>query len=475
MISERTAGLLLPAKLSYRMMLAQSAIVIFSLVFGTMLILGLGVLVRPLYPAVALILAALLFAVHRGQYAAFVIWLFMITPFVRRVVDYQAGYQEASLVVLAPLLAAALSMLMLIRKLPMLYSLPFLPFLLLLVGLLYGYFVGIVNSGLFAATYDLLLWAVPVAFGFAIATDWRGFPLYRQALIRTFLWGGALIGGYGIYQYFFLPGWDAYWMRNAAIASVGLPFPQLVRVFSTMNSPTAYGAVMTACLLVVLVAPGPIRYVTAVLGLGGFALSIVRTAWLGWLVGVAALLVMLGGGRRLKILLVIGALAVLTVPIVTTGTIGERFSDRLSTFTDIEEDKSFVARSQLYGSLTEQALGHFWGTGVGAVGIATKLTSKTSTVAFNIDSGLLFVPYTLGWPGALLMLIAITLLMLRPPGIIDRDNEAVVQMSTAVCVALIAMMASYNSMYGVGGMLFWTFMGLRLCGRIWAEKRLQAA
>jgi hypothetical protein len=145
--------------------------------------------------------------------------------------------------------------------------------------------------------------------------------------------------------------------------------------------------------------------------------------------------------------------------------------DRLSTFSDIEEDKSFVARSRLYGSLTERALTNIWGTGTGAVGVATKLTTESSKVAFNIDSGLLFVPYTMGWPGALLMLIALTMLMLRPPGVVDRDNEAVVQASTAVCVALIAMMASYNSMYGVGGMLFWTFMGLRLCGRMWSASR----
>jgi hypothetical protein len=471
MITERAAALFIPTKLSYSQMVAQSAILIFSLVFVMLLILGLAQLVRPLYPVAALAVALMLFSLHRGQYASFVIWLFMITPFVRRVVDYQAGFQEASLVVLAPLLAAAIALTMLVKKLPLLYSLSFLPFLIFLVGLLYGYFVGVVNSGPLAATYDLLLWSAPVAFGFAIASDWRSYPLYRDSLMRTFLWGGAILGAYGIYQYFFLPAWDAYWMRSASIGSFGLPFPLQVRVFGTMNSPTAYGATIMACLMMVLVANSWVRFPSAVLGFGGIALSIVRTAWLGWLVGVAFLVFKLGGGRRVKIVLALTALALLALPVLTTGTIGERFMDRLSTFSDLEEDKSFVARSRLYGSLTEQALTNVWGTGTGAVGVATKLTTESSKVAFNIDSGLLFVPYTMGWPGALLMLIALTMLMLRPPGVVDRDNEAVVQASTAVCVALIAMMASYNSMYGVGGMLFWTFMGLRLCGRMWAASR----
>jgi hypothetical protein len=76
------------------------------------------------------------------------------------------------------------------------------------------------------------------------------------------------------------------------------------------------------------------------------------------------------------------------------------------------------------------------------------------------------------------MLIGVCWLLLRPPGIVDRRNEIAVQTSTAICVAYIAMMTSYNSMYGVGGIVFWTFMALRLSGRLWSANtpdRLAAA
>ena len=120
--------------------------------------------------------------------------------------------------------------------------------------MLYGYFIGVVNSGLVAASYDLLLWAVPISFGLVIASDWRSFPMYRDAIFSVFLWGGAILGGYGIYQYFNLLPWDAYWMRNADISSVGFPFPLLVRVFSTMNSSTPFAAMIIPTLLIVFVA-----------------------------------------------------------------------------------------------------------------------------------------------------------------------------------------------------------------------------
>ena len=222
---------------------------------------------------------------------------------------------------------------------------------------------------------------------------------------------------YGIHQYFYLLPWDAYWMRNADIASVGLPFPLLVRVYSTMNSPVPFGAMIIPTLLIVFVASSWIRFPAALLAFIAFALSIVRTAWLGWLIAVLFLMAALRGGRRMTLVLGIAAVALVATPIITTGDIGERFMKRLESFQDLEDDESFQARSALYGSLTQQALTTFWGIGTGAVGKATKLTSKSQTVV-TIDSGFLVVPYVLGWPGAFLMLIGVSWLMLRPPGIV---------------------------------------------------------
>ena len=343
-LGQRVSGLDISQKLSYREILAKGGTLGFSAAFGLFLLLGAAGLVRPLYPAAAMVLGTVLYTIHRGQYVSFVIWLFMITPFVRRVVDYQAGYQEVSIVTLAPQLAAAVSVFCFVKKLPLLYSMSFLPFLLVLVGVLYGYFVGAVNSGPVGATYDLLLWAVPIAFGFVIASDWRSFPMYRDSIFKVFLWGGAILGAYGIYQYFFLPPWDAYWMRNTSITSIGYPFPLLVRVYSTMNSPSPFGAMLIPTLLIVLVTSSWLRFPAALLGLIAFALSAVRTAWLGWIVAVIVLVAKLRGGRRMTLVLGIAVVALLTIPIMTTGKIGELFMNRLETFENLQSDKSFQDR-----------------------------------------------------------------------------------------------------------------------------------
>ena len=91
-----------------------------------------------------------------------------------------------------------------------------------------------------------------------------------------------------------------------------------------------------------------------------FALSIVRTAWLGWLIAVVFLITILRGGRRVTLVLGIAAVALIAIPIITTGDIGERFTKRLDSLQDLEGDKSFQERSALYGSLTQQALTTFW-------------------------------------------------------------------------------------------------------------------
>ncbi len=468
MISERISGFAIRPKLSYREMLANGAALGFSAFFGLLLFLGAAGLVRPLYPAAATVIAAILFAIYRGQYVAFVIWLYMITPFVRRVVDYQAGYQEVSIATLAPQLAASVALLCFFKKLPLLYSMSFLPFLLVLVGVLYGYFVGAVNSGPVAASYDLLLWAVPIAFGFLIASDWRSFPVYRDAIFKVFLWGGAILGAYGIHQYFFLLPWDSVLDAERRHRLGGLAFPasrtrlqydEFAGAVRSNDDPDVAdrlrrqfvdslprGAARIYCIRAQHRPHGMARLADRrPLPYGCFARRSPDDAGFGH---------RRGRTRR------------------NADHYHRRYRRAVyeaagKSFQDLEEDESFQARSALYGSLTQQALTTFWGVGTGAVGKATKLTSKSQTVV-TIDSGFLVVPYVLGWPGAFLMLIGVSWLMLRPPGIVDRRNEVVVQTSTALCVAYIAMMTSYNSMYGVGGILFWTFMGLRLSGRLWS-------
>ena len=89
-------------------------------------------------------------------YSSFSLWLWFVTPFVRRVLDFRHGWNPTNPALLAPPLVAALSILTLWRHARELRERFFVPFLLILGALGYGYSVGAIVAGFTPATYALL-------------------------------------------------------------------------------------------------------------------------------------------------------------------------------------------------------------------------------------------------------------------------------------------------------------------------------
>src|SRR6185312_16939805 len=106
-------------------------------------------------------------------YSSFSLWLWFVTPFVRRVFDFRHGWNPTNPVLLAPPLVAALSFLTLWRHARELRGRYFVPFLLILGALAYGYSVGAIVAGFIPATYALLTWIAPIMFGVHLALSWR--------------------------------------------------------------------------------------------------------------------------------------------------------------------------------------------------------------------------------------------------------------------------------------------------------------
>src|SRR5215218_7309863 len=86
------------------------------LVVGGLAIHASGLL-ELLYPLVALMVGVLLYWRYPALYLGFTWWLWFLTPEVRRLVDYQQGWNPESPVMLAPLLVTALGFLALLRHL----------------------------------------------------------------------------------------------------------------------------------------------------------------------------------------------------------------------------------------------------------------------------------------------------------------------------------------------------------------------
>src|SRR5215204_5597901 len=122
--------------------------------------LGKGGFLLLLYPLGTLLVGVLLYLRHPTLYIGFVWWLWFLTPEVRRLIDYQQGWNPQSLVMLTPYLVTGLTLLTLARHLPKLQFYRLFPFTLILLGLLYGYVIGVYRGVWQASTYDLLSWLV---------------------------------------------------------------------------------------------------------------------------------------------------------------------------------------------------------------------------------------------------------------------------------------------------------------------------
>jgi hypothetical protein len=114
---------------------AMLGLVCFSLLC---ILAGAGGLLRLAYPAIALLVGLFLFKRYPVLYIGFTWWIAFLTPFVRRLIDWQSGWVDPSPVLLAPFLVMMLTGLTFVQYLPRYLRQDGLPFILSAAGVLYG-------------------------------------------------------------------------------------------------------------------------------------------------------------------------------------------------------------------------------------------------------------------------------------------------------------------------------------------------
>lgn len=437
-----------------------------ALVVGGLAARAGGVL-ELVYPLAALAVGGLLYRRYPDLFVGFTLWVWLLTPEVRRLVDYQQGWNPTSPVMLAPYLVTALTLFSLLYHLPKLQYSRLFAFGPVFLGLLYAFGVGLYKAGLLSAAFGLLNWLLPAAFAFYLAVGWREYPRHRQVLQRTFVWAVAILGSYGLLQFFNPPAWDRYWMISAPINSIGSPEPFEVRVFSTLNSPSPFAIVMTAGLLVLLSGGGgPLRWFAAGVGYTSFLLSLVRAAWGSFTVGL--LFVVVGSLRSRPWLLASLLVAALAAwPLVTVGPIAEVVEERLQTVTDLDDDTSFNARLDFYAEFAPQAFLSPVGQGLGTTGLATKLGTAGGNLGElgNFDSGIMNVGYSMGWPGTLLYAGGVASLLFYAFFRGKAQGDLFLKASQGVVITVLLQLVFTTSLVGVDGMVFWTFLGVSLAAQ----------
>ena len=422
-------------------------------------VLGSLTLYPVVYPATMGALAVALYSISRPVYIEFSMWVWFLTPFIRRLVDYGNGaFTEDSLVLTAPLVVGGVGILGLWTLLTEEAHGVRQAFILMLVALAYGGAVGLVVNGPVKMGLDGLQWGIPLVTGALILVDWRQYPRYRAALLRTITLGMGVLGLYGIYQFFVLPPWDRMWMESAPMQSLGNPVPMQVRVFGMLNAPNPFAMTMAVGLLGLLAAGVQSRTEALLAKLAaipaGAALLLcqVRTGWGAYVVGLLYVMFMARRLNRWRVIVFLLLMVAALTPLVLMEGVSGVLSERTSTLTDLENDNSFNDRMNMYSTALPAVSTNPFGWGLGLPG--------------SIDSGIIQLLAKLGWVGSALFMLGFAMLFLwvwRTRHYIPA-HDPFVPVAVGIAVAMTATLPFQNFFMEVQGVYLWGFLAIAIAG-----------
>jgi hypothetical protein len=268
---------------------------------------------------------------------------------------------------------------------------------------------------------------------------------------RTFPYLGAIIGLYGLLQFFFLPKWDRAWMIASKLDSIGAPLPEQVRVFGTAESPGPYAIVLGLCLIITLERSisekGSTRLIMAAIAcliVAPLALTAVRTGMLGIVLAGAFMSVRCLRGVKRIIPILASALiyAVLIVAVrLFSRTSSVLTEGRLSEF-DAANDNSLQSRLELLASVP-QYISSPLGQGL--------TINSDSGQSGSLDNAFIDILVRNG-PVVALLLVALTYLVLKSSWNIDSTHGHKVA-AAACCIYLAFFMIAGNIFSSGSGLI----------------------
>ncbi|MEA2400316.1 MAG: putative inorganic carbon ((-)) transporter [Thermoleophilaceae bacterium] len=384
--------------------------------------------------------------------------LWLLAPFVRRILALMSGPIENDPLSLAPFLAtAALAALALVRvHVPTRIRV----ILLLAAG---GFAMGIpigFASGPRAAIYSSIAYLAAVSAGVLGYSE--GLSGRESTLRRVLMVGLPLIAAYAIAQrYLPLTKWDQTWLDVTDFNSIGTGKDDKVRVFGTLNSPGTLGALLALSLLCYLSIAH--RRVLAIVGAVvltvGLSLTFVRSAWWALVIaGFAHVVASRGQSARL----VFGTFAVTVLASLALSPVSSAARDvvnRFETITKLGGDRSATDRQTSFSALLPESVSAPMGHGLGSAGESTKLSGDTE-LRFA-DNGYLSLMYQVGPLGFLLVVAALGAVLFaawdgaraRAPG--QEWRLALF----AMVVYLLVLLPSGDAFYGSSGVILWFIAG----------------
>lgn len=432
---------------------AWAAILALVIPTALCLLVGFSSILQFLFPAGAFAVAAFLYFRYPTLYLGFTWWVWFLSPFISRMVEYQNGLTDPGLrlIILAPYLATMMTAVTFFKQLPRLPQQGGLPFLLACISLVYAAMIGFAKgNSITEIIQGVLSWLSGVIFGIHLLVNWREYPNYRQNTQRTFFWGVLVMGIYGVYQYVVAPEWDRFWLRNAEDLQLccGWPEPFMIRVWSTLNYPFTFAYAMMACLLLLFSNQNAFSIPAITAGAVSFLLSLVRGAWVGWLIGLMAFFGTLKPNFKLRLIVTVLSIALFLVPVINMPPFNEAVLTRLQSLSNTSDDFSANERKEIYARLVKSATSEVFGRGMGGAAI--------------IDAGVLDVLATLGWLGIIPYASGIILLFFSLFKYAEARFDSFVNAARATVLSIFVTLPFNNALVLLPSILFWGFSGMAL-------------
>jgi hypothetical protein len=417
------------------------------------------------YPVIACAAAIVLLHAKRDlDYLEFVLWLWLVDPGVRRIVDYGSHYHTNSLVIITAELVSLIGLFWTVPRRGAVYREVRAAVAVVVAVLGFGLVSGLVHGNVKGALSDLLFYGAPLALGvwLLLAPVARTDVLHRlyQVAVPALL----VLGGYGIVQFIHPPAWDVAWVANSGVTAVGTAASFHIRVFSLLDTAGPFGQTMTVLLLIAmqpLPAPSWLRRLAIGVGLVGLGLSLSRQAWLALALGVVLLI---WNRRILLTRLVLSIAAVAVIVGLFGGPIRNAITGRFNqTVQAGSSDTSFLARTRFQAEIAPAALRNFAGQGLGSTGVATKLASNqaapNTALISSFDSGIFEILYTFGSIAGLAFLVVVVRVGWCMGFRYLRRGPPAPAFLVAAMIGLIFGLLFTNTMKAVYGADFWILVG----------------
>ncbi len=412
-------------------------------------------LLRPVFPAAVCLIGYRLYRRNESYFLSFLLWITMLAPLLRRLVDWRASYQEPNLILIAPLLLMLLPAISFPQRLRRVPAFLRSAVLLCFSAILFGAGVGMIRHPGTGVILAVVTWSAPIVLCVFAATLRERDSLTR-VLTRTFAGGVLLMAIYGVYQFVAAPPWDVYWLEAvrrgvASIApSFGQPRPFEIRVWSTMNAPGPFAVVMSAALLWLATQETGWMVLISLSGYAALLLSLVRSAWLQTALGLVILL--LGTRPRLPLRGVLALFVTLAITGATLYQLPEAadIRQRIDTLSNLHSDASANEREDLHRYMANVIARSPLGDG---------MDTEYELHGFPLDSSLVVLFYKTGWIGGSLYLLAMARLTFEVLRRLRRSGGGAIA-AAAIFLTSLTQIAAGDILFRQGGLLMWLFVGI---------------